>query len=63
MNDGKGTRESISSESFEMNLNKNLTNDFDNDSFNFNKFKGAIIILLLVTFVVFFKYGFRKQIK
>ena len=63
LNDGKGTRESVSSESFEMNLNKNLTNDFDNNSFNFNKFKGAIIILLLVTFVVFFKYGFRKKIK
>jgi hypothetical protein len=64
LNDGKGTKEFISSEPFKMYVEKEDFNKENKELPSINKFKYVIIILLLVTIIfIFFKYVFKKNFK
>lgn len=64
LNDGKGTKEFISSEPFKMYVEKEDFNKTNKELPSINKFKYVIIILLLVTIIfIFFKYVFKKNYK
>lgn len=62
LNDGKGTKESVSSEPFDINIDINKQNQKDEKGFTSNKNKYAIIILSVVfVLVIILKYVFKKN--
>lgn len=64
LNDGKGTKESISSKSLEIYVNKDGVNEKNNDSSGINELKYAIIIVMVVAVVfVILKYGLKRKYK
>jgi hypothetical protein len=64
LNDGKGTKEFVSSKPFNIMSGKNEQEQISKVSFGFNKYKYAIIILLAIALLMtIFKYGLKKNFK
>lgn len=64
LNDGKGTKESVSAESLKVRIDKDGYNKIIGVSSGFTKLKYAIIILIgLAVLFLAYKYGHRKIIK
>ncbi len=63
LNDGKGTKEPISSQPLKIQVNKSAQNEAVQDSSGFFNFKYAIIVLLIVFLFITFYYVQRKNTK
>jgi hypothetical protein len=62
LNDGKGTKEQVTSKPFDIDIDINKQNQIDEKGFTFNKNKYAIIIvLILVVLAIILKYAFKKN--
>lgn len=62
LNDGKGTKEQVTSEPFDINIDINRQNRVDEKGFTFDKNKYAIIIvLILVVLAIILKYALKKN--
>lgn len=63
LNDGKGTKESIASESVDIIFDKNGNSKLIEFGAGFKGLKNVIIILIIVVFFIIFRYGYKKIIK
>jgi hypothetical protein len=63
LNDGKGTRENISSEPIDVGFDKSGNSKLVDTTSGFKGLKNVIIILIVVVFFIIFRYGYKKIIK
>lgn len=62
LNDGKGTKENVSSKYFKISLDNNSGDNTQRQTFDFMKYNYVIIILLVLAVLIFiYKYGFKKN--